>query len=168
MSRSRAAVLALAWAGAAACASFGGIRPREGPLPGAVIRQVPQPAAAVITDLAARVAAAGLTVRTIAPSEGFLETDWYDLTARRTVPAPWDDLDRVVKLRFTADPVSGKTRLVAECIRRTRADPSVPQRELEQMVSDDHPGRQLLNGILQQIAPPPAGPAETPRERVRP
>jgi len=56
-----------------------------------------------------------------------------------------------VKVRFFADPVAGKTRLAAECVRRIADDPSEPERDLERMVPDSSPGRILLDGIVGRL-----------------
>lgn len=54
----------------------------------------------------------------------------------------------VVKLRFFADPVAGRTRLVMECARRVMVDLSLPERELERPVPQGHPGRALLDSVV--------------------
>jgi hypothetical protein len=66
----------------------------------------------------------------------------------------------VAKLRFFADPTAGRTRLVAECVRRIAEDPSEPERDMERMVPDSSPGRMLLDSIVARLkaaypAPPP-------------
>lgn len=141
--------LALAAAGFG-CASFGGVRPRYGPVPGSLLLQLdPQPDA-VVRVLATEVQTAGLRLVFVSPEEGYLETEWYNLGTRQSEQPGARDLDRVVKLRFFADPVAGKTRLLAECVNRIVYDPSMPERELERMVPDGSPGRTLLDDILRQ------------------
>jgi hypothetical protein len=147
----RAALLALAAAGAVGCASFVGVRPRYGPVPGSVLVELEPPPDSVIRALAAATRERGFVVRTVAPREGYLESDWLDLATRDTAQARTGRLDRVVKLRFFADPVAGKTRLLAECVQRIMVDPSLPERELERMVPDGHPGRALLDSVLTGI-----------------
>jgi hypothetical protein len=147
----RAALVALAAAGTVGCASFVGVRPRYGPVPGSVLVELEPPPDSVIRALAAATRARGFIVRTAAPREGYLESDWLDLATRDTARARSDRLDRVVKLRFFADPVAGRTRLLAECVHRIMVDPSLPERELERMVPDGHPGRALLDSVLTGI-----------------
>ncbi len=144
----RAAALALLVAGAAACASFGGVRPRYAPLATSVRIVTNRDAAALIVSLDSAVRAAGFTVQRSAPREGYLETAWYDVERRTTVPPPFTRLDRVVKLRFFADPEQGRTRLLAECVVRVAWDPSVPERELERMAPAESPGCRMMEDVL--------------------
>ncbi|MBI1723063.1 MAG: hypothetical protein HYR48_04060 [Gemmatimonadetes bacterium] len=135
---------------AAGCASLGGVRPRYGPVPGSILLQLDSLPEAVIRVLATEVQTAGLRLRFVSPEEGYLETEWYNLGTRQSEQPGARDLDRVVKLRFFADPVAGKTRLLAECVNRYVYDPSLPERELERMVPDASPGRGLLDEVLRQ------------------
>ena len=147
----RAVLLALAAAGAVGCASFSGVRPRYGAVPGSVLVETEAPPDSVIRALASATRARGFRIRTVAPREGYLESDWLDLATRDTARARAHRLDRVVRLRFFADPVAGKTRLLAECVHRIMVDPSLPERELERMVPDGHPGRALLDSLLTRV-----------------
>lgn len=131
----------------AACAT-GGVRPRQAALTEAQVLLVNRPAASVITELEAAVRRAGLVIARSAAREGYLETRWYDLTAHASAAPPWNHLDRVVRLRFYADPIDTRTRLVAECVLRYRYDPSLPDRDLERMAPEHHPGRVLLDSLL--------------------
>ncbi len=147
----------------AACATFGGLRPRFGPIPGSIsieLHTVPDTAIAALTR---QVDSAGLAIQLADTAEGYLETRWYDLAARRTVGDRTHDLDGIVKLRFFADPTAGHTRLAAECVRRIAYDPSEPERDLERMVPDSTPGRMLLDSLLAKLkaAYPMPAPAAT-------
>jgi hypothetical protein len=137
---------------ALACAA-GGIRPRLLPAPGAVMLVLDLPAAEVTDSLAAAARRAGLMLFAVAPREGYVETRWFDLDAHATTRPPFDRLERVVKLRFFADPVAGRTRLFAECVVRIAWDPSVPERDLERMPPAGHPGRALLDSVLVVMQP---------------
>ncbi len=132
----------------------GGIRPRYAPVPHSIMMLLPDSAKNVVVTLADRSVAMGFTVARYAPNEGYLETGWYDTKTKRPVGDPFNDLDRIVKLRFFADPWQGRTRLVAESVRRIAWDPSEPQHDLERMVPDDHPGRALLDSVLAVVRPP--------------
>ncbi len=161
--RGPAAALGLAAALAlAACAHFGGLRPYYGPIPGSISFLLGAPEDSVIIAAARVVDSAGLQVAVYDPSEGYLETKWYDLGTRRTVGDGARDLDRIVKLRFFGGPVARYSRLWVECVRRIAVDPSEPERSLERMVPDRSPGRVLLDSIaakLQARYPPPGGAA---------
>ena len=142
------ALAASAWLLAAGCASFGGIRPEVRPIEGAVQLTVQPAPVPLVAALDSVVRARGLAVLAEAPQEGWLETRWFDLDARRSVAGPFRNFDRIVKLRFRVDPVQGKTRVIAECVLRTAWDPSVPEVDLERMAPEGHDGRALLEDIL--------------------
>jgi hypothetical protein len=150
-----AAVLAIA-----ACVRLGGLRPRFGPLPGSVALELETQPETAIGAAAREVQAAGLRVAVADPAEGYLETAWYDVRRRATVSGRARDLDQIVRMRFFADPLAGKTRLAAECVRRIADDPSQPERDLERMAPDSSPGRVLLDSILSRLktAYPPSAP----------
>lgn len=154
---------------AAACAT-GGLRPRYGAVPKSVLLILPDSADTTIVQLTARVRELGLTVVRSVPREGYLETGWYDADLKQPTGEPYARLDRVVKLRFFADPSQGRTRLLAECVRRIAWDPSMPPHDLERMVPDDHPGRALLDSVLTVVHPivPDTTHADTTHAAPRP
>ena len=147
MCRAGAALLALL-ALAAGCRYTGGVRPRHGALPQSQLINATIPSAGLIDELSAAVQAAGFTVQRISAREGYLETRWFDVTTRQSVSPPFSGLDRVVKLRFFADDIQGRTRLLAECVQRIAWDPSVPERELERVVPEGHLGRVLMDSLV--------------------
>lgn len=142
-------------AGAAACASLGGVRPRFTPLPGSVRAESRYPADATIGRLDSALRERGLTVAAMSAVEGYLETTWFDASTRRVGEGPLGRHTTVVRIRFWADPEMGRTRLLAECVRRIAYDPSLPERDLERMVPEGHPGRLLLDSLVALVAPPP-------------
>lgn len=136
----------------AACASLGGVRPVFGPVPGSVGLQLDATPDAVTRAAAEEVQHAGLRVQWLSPEEGYVETLWYDLTTHESSSEqPFRDLDRMVKIRFFADPTAGKTRLVAECVTVSLVDPSRPPRELERMAPEGHAGRELLTQLVDRL-----------------
>lgn len=147
------------------CASFGGVRPVYGPVPGSLSLRLDALPDAVILAAAREVQSAGLTVARSAAAEGYLETGWYDVVRSRSVDASARDFDRIVKLRFFADPTAGKTHLAAECVVRIAYDPSEPARDLERMVPDSTPGRRLLNRIVERLKT--VFPSPTPADSTR-
>lgn len=143
-----------------ACAGVGGVRPRYGALPQAVQTTIADGPTAVTQLIDNTVRTAGLAIARSAPREGYVETEWFDVGTRERVGLPFTGMDRVVKLRFFVDPSQGQTRVIAECVYRVAWDPSVPARELERMVPQDHAGRVLLDSIVAAVAPGPIGPAQ--------
>jgi hypothetical protein len=150
-SRTRIVRLAAA-ATLAACAGLGGIRPLYGPIPGSV-GLVLAAAPDVVTRAAAEeVQHAGLLVQWLSPAEGYVETQWFNVTTHASAPTPdVGDLEHSVKIRFFADPTAGKARLAAEVVTTYALDPSRPQREMERMTPEGHPGREVLTQILDRL-----------------
>lgn len=132
----------------AACRGLGGVRPRIVPLPGSVVRTVEIAADSATRALAAAMAARHVPVTAVAPAEGYVESVWYDLEDRAPRTPEARRLGSIVKLRFFADPVAGRTRVVGEVVRRILVDPSVPERELERAVPEGHAGRTLLGEVM--------------------
>ena len=152
----------------AACPNLGGIRPLYGPVPGSIAVELNSTPDLVIAAAARDVATLGFRIAASATNEGYLETEWFDVAARRSVTTRARDLDRVVKLRFLADPAAGKTHLAAECVRRIAEDPSLPPRDLERMVPDSTPGRVLLDSIVGRLKVEFPLPTQAPGNPARP
>jgi hypothetical protein len=136
----------------AACAGLGGVRPFYGPVPGSVSLQLAAAPDAVTRAAAEEVQHAGLVLQWMSPTEGYVETLWFNVTTRASAPsADIGDLEHSVKIRLFADPTAGKTRLVAEVVTTYAVDPSRPQREMERMAAEGHPGREVLTQILDRL-----------------
>jgi hypothetical protein len=136
----------------AGCAGLGGVRPYYGPVPGSVTLLFTAAPDAVTRAAAAEAQQAGLVVQWLSPEEGYVETQWFNVTTHASTPAPdLGDLDHCVKIRFFADPTAGKTRLAAEAVTAYAVDPSRPQRELERMAPEGHPGREVLTQLLDRL-----------------
>lgn len=136
----------------AGCAALGGVRPLYGPVPGSVALELNAPPDAVTRAAAEEVQHAGLALQWISPAEGYVETQWFNVTSRVSTPeADLRDLAHTVKLRFFADPTAGKTRLAAEAVTTYAVDPSRPQRELERMAPEGDPGREVLTQVVDRL-----------------
>ena len=101
-----------------------------------------------LTQLHDSLTAAGLAIAVYEPREGYIETRWYDVAKQRSVKPPYQRMDSTIRLRLYVDPVATHSRVIAECVRRVRWDPSVPERDLERMVRVGEPGRDLLDRAL--------------------
>ncbi len=147
--RSALAAVAL---GAAACAGLGGVRPYYGPVPGSVTVVFTAAPDAVTRAAAEEVQRAGLALQWMSAAEGYVESQWFNVTTHVSSQTPdISDLDHSVKVRFFADPTAGKTRLVAEVVASYAVDPSRPQREMERMLPEGHPGREVLTQLLDRL-----------------
>jgi hypothetical protein len=98
------------------------------------------------------VADEGLEIQLSSSREGYLETKWYDTSAGRAGGKRTRDPHSVVRLRFFASSIGEElTELTAESVMRHTLDPSLPERENERMVPEDHPGELLLNRVLTAV-----------------
>ena len=145
----RVTVLAFAavLAGSAACG--GGVRPAYSPFSNARIDTVDAEPADVVQEIASRISAEGMRLNWNSPQEGFLETQWYDLVTRESGQTSRSNPDRVILLRFWADPIGpGRSKLTAEAVLKRTTDPSVLPREQEMMAPPGHGGTRLLDRVI--------------------
>ena len=136
-------------------------RPAITPLPEAAateIRLAPQEA---IRNLASALEADSIRPARVRLRDAYLETGWLDsATTRPTARRPIGT--DVVKLRAWADPGRpGNTVVIVETLYRPLADPSLPERELEQQVPPSHPVAAKVDSILDAMLKRYGGP---PRE----
>lgn len=145
-------------AAAAACA-IGGVRPSFSPLRRALVDTVAADPPAVIQEIRSLVRQEGLQIQWSSPSEGYLETQWYNVVTRRAgretgrarmaevrASAP----DHIIRLRFWADPIApGRTLVTAEAVYIPSPDPSVVERELEEMVPPAHGGYEIVKRVIE-------------------
>ena len=128
------------------------IRPRTRPMVDAELDTVPGVPEVVLDSLRTEVSDRGFEVSRVSLVEGFLETRWFDLENRRTGGTYARHTDRVIRLRFFADPASNeRTVLHSEAVFRRTLDPSVPAGIAEEMVPLNHPGDSLLQQILDTV-----------------
>jgi hypothetical protein len=164
---SRAALLATASAAVLlACAGLGGVRPRYGPVPGSIAVEMRGAPDVITLGAAEELRSAGLLPQRVSAAEGYVESRWYDVsTHASSAQPPFRGLDRVVKLRFFADPTAGHTHLAAEAVVTYAVDPSRPERELERMVPEGHEGLVILRRILDRLQERFPSPADTTKAR---
>ena len=127
------------------------IRPWTVPFPEARVDTVDVEAASLIERLNSHVTNTGLEVTRISPEEGFLETRWFDLATRRSRKSGGDP-ERVVRMRFWADPVmAGRSVLISEVVYLQSLDPSLLPRDAETLAPPDHAGHILMTDILEAV-----------------
>lgn len=124
------------------------------PVAGALHASVEPPPALVTRAMAAELERRGVPVARVSPAEGYIETHWFDATTLARASEPFGTGGGVVRLRLFADPVGRGSRLFLEAVERVTWDPSVPERELERMVPDQHAVRPLLAALLEGLRPP--------------
>lgn len=142
--RRRALILPIACAAAACFPTT--TRPSFLPVPSAPIFEVELSIPEATRSLAVALAADSFPVRRTEPKDGWLETDWFDATTLK--PTSRRRLGQnVVKLRAFIDPSRPYySNITIETVYRLLADPSRPERDLEQQLPPTSPllGRVVL------------------------
>lgn len=107
----------------------------------------------MVTDtIAARLQADSIPVNRVIRVDGYLETPWFDAkTLQPTTRRPLGP--DVVRVRAWVDPSKpGFARVEIETVYVPRADPSVPDRELEAPVPAVHPVNIRVGEMLRKLA----------------
>jgi hypothetical protein len=134
-----------------ACAS-GGLRPSYEPFPQARVDTVNALPAAVIQELNSAIRTENMRPQWSSPEEGFLETQWFNVVTQESGVADRTQLERIILLRFFADPIDGgKTRVTAEAVQVGTADPSVRGRDREIPVPTGSVGDQMLGRVMAHV-----------------
>lgn len=142
-------------------------RPALVPQPEAVGQELRLSRREATQRLAAALRADTIPIRRVELRDGYMESPWFDArTGRPTKRRPVGS--GVVKIRAWADPARpGSSRLTVETLYQPLADPSLPSRELEQLVPAGHRVARKVTAVLARMAerygaPPPPQP-EQPR-----
>jgi hypothetical protein len=108
--------------------------------------------AQLIAELEQRTIDEGLEVRVANVQDAYLETRWFNVVSRRSGDGDVAHPEREILLRFWVDPAGPLGyKLTAEAVYRRVSDPSLPSRELEVMVPEDHEGEAILTRILDGV-----------------
>jgi hypothetical protein len=151
--------------GAAACQP-NTTRPGFVPLPEAAGTEIRLPVREATRQVAEALRASAVPVRTIQLRDGYLETGWFDVRSGR--PTRRRPLGvRTVRVRAWADPARpGSSLVTVETSYRLRADPSLPERELDRQVPKTHPVALKVEGVLKKLVEryggAPAAPTPAP------
>ncbi len=139
----RQAVTTLILLGVAGCLSSNA-RPGFAPMPEARSADVELDPIEATKLLAENLQEAGIPVATVAPQDGYFETEWFDTASKQ--PTGSSTLGpQVVRIRGWATPSRhGWSTVTVETVYRAVADPSRPPRELERSVAYTHPTRTLV------------------------
>lgn len=178
MSGRGAMAVALAVAAAVAGCRATTPRPPFVPFPEAAHAEIgfgnPDPLATIVRatrTVADALRADSIPIRVVHEEAGFLESPWFDAatlaptTRRRLGPD-------VVRVRAWVGPAKpGYSALEVETVFRPRADPSLPERELESPVPDDHPVGRRVAEVVKRLAAEfgdPDAAADSAARQVRP
>lgn len=136
-------------------------RPPFGPEPSAPIFEVALAVPEATRALAIALAADSFPVRRTEPKDGWLETDWFDVTTLKPTSRRRLGPD-VVKLRAFIDPSrADHSNLTIEMVYRPLADPSRADRDLDRELPPTSPvvGRLVL--LATKLARENGGEADT-------
>jgi hypothetical protein len=163
----------IAVACAAAACQPNTTRPSFTPLPEAAGTEVRLPVPEATRRLAEAFKADSIPPNKIRLRDGYIETAWFDSRSGRVVRGQPVVGPRVVRVRAWADPARpGSSQLTVETLYRPLLDPSLPDRELEREVAQDHPVAvkvvAALKGLVDRYGGAPAAPAETEAEPTGP
>jgi len=114
-------------------------RPDFGPVPDAAEAEVDLPMADATRALSEALVEDSIPVRRIETRDGYVETGWFEAasgqpTSRRPLGP------EVVRVRGWVDPIQpGQMKIRIETVIRPRADPSLPERELDRGAAKENP-----------------------------
>jgi hypothetical protein len=93
-----------------------------------------------------------IPVRRTEPRDGWLETEWFDMTT--LAPVEGRTLGpEVVQVRAYIDPGRpNHSVIIIETVYRAYADPSRPARDVERQVPDGHPVAVRLEAVMSRLA----------------
>jgi hypothetical protein len=124
------------------------------PLPQADTLVLRGPPGKVAAEAASWVTAQGMVVEHWSERDAYVESAWYDTTAKRASRGE-GDLNRLltsVKLRCWADPgPPGQTRITVEVVYRPFYDPSQPPRMREVTVPDSSGGKAIVQRMFADL-----------------
>lgn len=108
----------------------------------------------IAAEAASWLTAQGIVVERWSERDAYVETTWYDTTAKRARSGE-GDLDRLltsVKIRCWADPgAPGQSRITVEVVYRPSFDPSEPPREREVVLPPKSGGRAIVERMLADL-----------------
>ncbi len=126
-------------------------RPDLVPLPQAIPIEVRYRRDAATERLVRMLREDSIPLTHVAYKDGYLESPWMDaatLQPTRQTPLGPD----VVRLRGWVDPARiGFSFITVEVSYRAGFDPSLPERELDRMVPEDHPVRKRVDAVLEKV-----------------
>jgi hypothetical protein len=126
-------------------------RPSFLPLPQADTLVLKGQPGQVAGEAASWLTAQGIVVERWSDKDAYVETAWYDTTAKRATKGE-GDLNRLlssVKIRGWADPgAPGQTRLTLELVYRPFYDPSQPPRDREVPLMEKGGARAIVDSLM--------------------
>jgi hypothetical protein len=145
-------------------------RPRVTPFPEDQSTEVRAKVPAATERLLAALATDSVPIRFSSTRDGYVESPWLDAHTLKATDARPVGLE-VVRIRGWVNPAKeGYSLIIVEGAYRPFADPSLPERELEQPLPKDHPVQVRLDSLVARIPTNRSGivPAAAPRPGIVP
>jgi hypothetical protein len=126
-------------------------RPTYLPVPTAAVAEVELGIVEATRALAEGLAVDSIALRKIKESDGFIDSGWLDArTLEHTGARPLGK--DVVRVRAWVNPAKQFwSELEVEAVYRPLADPSLPERELDVPLPDDHPLQRRIAGVIRKM-----------------
>jgi hypothetical protein len=107
----------------------------------------------IVEHLAELLQADSIELRWVRVREGYVETKWFNPVTGDTGGGRSLNTSGIVRLRFWTDLVlEHQSVVVGEAVRRRVVDPSLPERETEVHVPEDHAGYEILLRVFDGLA----------------
>ena len=127
----------------------GGVRPSYKPFPQASVDTIKGSPSAIIQEANARLLADNMLIQWSSPTEGYLETQSYNVVTRQSGNVQNQDRESNVTIRVWADSISANlTRVTAEASVLRSSDGSVVGRAAQAPVPPGHPGDVIVHRLL--------------------
>jgi hypothetical protein len=130
----------------------GGVRPTFRPFPQAIVDTITGEPEAIVEHISELLQEEAIELRWVRIREGYVETKWFDPVTGNTGGGRSLNTAGIVRLRFWADIVmEHQSLVVGEAVRRRVVDPSLPIRETEVHVPEDHAGYEILRRVFEGL-----------------
>jgi hypothetical protein len=129
------------------------VRPTFRPFPQAITDTIAAGPEEIVEQLSEILQAEDIELRWARIREGYVETKWFDPVTGDTGGGRSLNTAGIVRLRFWTDLVmEHRSVVVGEAVRRKVVDPSLPERETEVHLREDHVGYSILQRVLDALA----------------
>ncbi|MFQ5549916.1 MAG: hypothetical protein ACE5FJ_01610 [Gemmatimonadales bacterium] len=127
-----------------------GTRPWITPLPQALYDSLETTPNRALAAAAFALDSLGFDISRSSADEGYLETRWFDVTTAASSNTSGDS--HKVKVRIWTDALRrDRSAIILEAVYEWTADPSLPPRQRERHVPDDHAGFEILRRVLRLL-----------------
>ena len=131
----------------------GGVRPTFQPFPQAIVDTVTGEPQEIVEHISELLRQEAIELRWVRSREGYVESEWFDPVSGEAGGGRSLNTAGIVRLRFWTDTVmEHQSVVVGEAVRRRVVDPSLPVRETEVHVAEDHEGYEILRRVIEGLS----------------